>query len=168
MHSSWVGVRCISSVGVSCSFYVLTVTSWGQCTSLYADLKDSFVCVGPRSLDVVFVVGEWYVTLKHNIYISEFRMRLSVYVLFCIWLRMSLHNLHFSQFSSRECVLPSVPLRLHQSLPGSAFQRRTFPLFWVPELSAWPSYQLLSNNSQRLNLGSFLTHSPTNSLRSTN
>jgi hypothetical protein len=35
---------------------------------------------------------------------------------------------------------------LQKSLPGSGFQRRTFPLLWVSELSSYLSYQLLTAN----------------------
>jgi hypothetical protein len=35
-------------------------------------------------------------------------------------------------------------LCLQQSLPGNGFQRWTFPLLWVPELSPCLSYQVLT------------------------
>jgi hypothetical protein len=40
-------------------------------------------------------------------------------------------------------------LCLHQSLSGNGFQRRTFPLLWVPELSPCLSYQLLTATAHK-------------------
>jgi hypothetical protein len=41
-------------------------------------------------------------------------------------------------------LVSSVYYGLHYPLPGNGFQRRTFPLLWVRELSPCLSYQLLS------------------------
>jgi hypothetical protein len=49
-------------------------------------------------------------------------------------------------------------LRIYQSLSGNGFQRRKFPLLWVPELSPCFSYQL-SNSSQGPNRSSPLAGS---------
>jgi hypothetical protein len=40
-------------------------------------------------------------------------------------------------------------LCLHKSLRGNDFQRRTFPLLWVPELFPCPSYQLLTATAHK-------------------
>jgi hypothetical protein len=62
-------------------------------------------------------------------------------------------------------------LHLHQLFPGSSFQRRTFPLLWVPKLSLCLSYQLLTETAHTdwtiAVLQLTFTHSPTNSLHST-
>jgi hypothetical protein len=67
-------------------------------------------------------------------------------------------------YSSLQHVLLSL-LCLHQSLPGNSFQRWTFPLLWVPELSLCLSYQHLTVRAHN-NWTSFLwllTNSATNS-----
>jgi hypothetical protein len=60
-------------------------------------------------------------------------------------------------------------LQIHHTLSRNGFQRRTFPLLWVPELSPCLSYQLLIATAYKdwISAVLSLTHSPTNSIHST-